>query len=153
YDTVIVDTGITADIKANGSDSPAAVNAGSSVTVSWTSLNASSCSVSPTGWTGTSNAGTSTTINATVTYDLTCSGFSGTKTDSVTVQVKDFTLSCTTASQTVTAGNPATYSVNGTAQNGFNSLVTITVSNLPSGAGSSGGSLTPTASTNIVVNT
>lgn len=152
-DTVVVDTGITADIKANDSNGPITVNAGTAVSISWTSLNATSCSVSPTGWTGTSNAGINTTVNATTTYTLSCSGFAGTATDSVIVNVRDFTIACTTGSQTVTAGNPANYQVTLSAVNGFNSSVTITANNLPVGASSPGGSAVPPANPSITVNT
>ncbi len=79
----------TGDIKANGADS-LSINNGDSATISWTSTNASSCSVSPTGWTGTSNGGISTgALTSAVTYTLTCTGVNGTTlaVDSVTVSI------------------------------------------------------------------
>ena len=77
----------TADIKANGSDGPVGVLSGSSVQFSWTSTNASSCTVSPTGWTGTSNLGRNLIVNSNETYTLSCTGEGGGATDFVTVSV------------------------------------------------------------------
>lgn len=78
----------TADIKANGSDEPVAISYNTAATISWFSANASSCSVSPTGWSGTSNAGISTgNLISSITYTLTCTGNGGSATDSVTINV------------------------------------------------------------------
>jgi hypothetical protein len=77
----------TADIRANGGNGPLTIAQGSSANISWTSTNATSCNVSPTGWTGTNNGGTSVTINSNTTYLLTCSGPGGQTTDSVTVNI------------------------------------------------------------------
>jgi len=81
----------TADIKANGSDGPITIAYNTAATISWTSSNATSCSVSPTGWSGTSSGGVSTgNLTSSKTYTLTCSGTGGTKTDSVQVSVSNF---------------------------------------------------------------
>jgi hypothetical protein len=77
----------TADIKANGSDGPITVEFNSSVDVNWTSENATSCSVSPTGWSGTSGSQSSGELTASVTYLLDCIGPGGGAEDSVTVNV------------------------------------------------------------------
>lgn len=46
----------------------------------------------------------------------------------------DFGIGISPASRTVTAGNPASYTVTTTAQNGFSGTVTLSASGLPSGA-------------------
>src|SRR6516162_3973103 len=46
----------------------------------------------------------------------------------------DFSLSVASSSQTVTAGNSASYSVSAPALNGFSGTVSLSVSGLPSGA-------------------
>lgn len=78
---------LTADIKANGSDGPISIPYNSVATLTWISTNATSCSVSPGGWTGTS--GSQSTGNLTVdrTYTLNCTGPGGSANDSVTVNV------------------------------------------------------------------
>jgi hypothetical protein len=77
----------TADIRANGNDGPIGILSGSSVTLSWTSTNTSSCTVTPTGWTGTTNSGRATTITTNTTYTISCTGDGGTVSDSVSVFV------------------------------------------------------------------
>ncbi len=55
--------------------SPGNIAYGGSANISWTSTNAKSCTVSPTGWTGTSNEGTSTgSLYSSRTYSITCTG-------------------------------------------------------------------------------
>jgi len=78
----------TADIKANGSDGPITVASGTAVTISWTSTNASGCSVTPGGWTGTSGS-QSVSPTSTTTYVLNCD--SGAATDQVVVNVTSST--------------------------------------------------------------
>ncbi|MFH0890597.1 MAG: hypothetical protein V1856_01020 [Candidatus Liptonbacteria bacterium] len=89
-DSVLVRVGtppqITADIKINGQDAPVTVQQGTSITVSWTSTNASSCTVSPGGWSGTSGSQNLSAQNTT-TYNLSCSGTAGNASDSATVNV------------------------------------------------------------------
>lgn len=77
----------TADIKANNSDGPITITSGSSATITWTSTNATSCSVSPVGWTGTSGSQSTGPLSASQTYTLTCTGPGGTTSDSVTIIV------------------------------------------------------------------
>jgi predicted cupin superfamily sugar epimerase len=48
--------------------------------------------------------------------------------------VPDFTLAVSPPSQTVQAGNPATYTVTTTAKNSFNGTITLSASGVPSGA-------------------
>lgn len=79
----------TADIKANGSDGPITVSKNSSVTLSWTSNNVTFCSVSPGGWTGTSNTGISTgKLMSAKTFKLSCSGNYGDTSDFVKIMIK-----------------------------------------------------------------
>jgi hypothetical protein len=78
----------TAHIKANGFDGSTTIAFGSSATLSWTSLNADACLVSPGGWTTLSNAGVSTgNLSTSTTYSLMCSNANGDATDTVTVNV------------------------------------------------------------------
>lgn len=84
----------TADIKANSSDGPISINYNTSANLTWSSTNASSCSVSPGGWTGTYGPGQSTgNLTSSQTYTLSCSGTGGTANpNSVTVNVAAPTL-------------------------------------------------------------
>ncbi len=61
------------DIKCGGSDTSTTVPYGGSANVSWTSGGVSNCTVSPSGWTGTSNSGISTgSLTSNRTYTITC---------------------------------------------------------------------------------
>ena len=75
----------TADIKANGSDGPVTINYNTSATISWTSSNANSCSVSPGGWSGTSGSQSSGNLTSSQTYTVNCTGSAGNTSDSATV--------------------------------------------------------------------
>jgi len=75
------------DIKANGSDGPLFVNYNSSVTISWTSINATACNISPNGWTGTSGSQSSGNLTYSITYKATCTGEFRTSSDSVVVNL------------------------------------------------------------------
>lgn len=78
------------DIKANGNDTSVTILRNSSATISWTSQNAASCSVSPNGWFGTSGSQSTGNLNNSVTYTVNCSGVTGgTASDSVTVFIQD----------------------------------------------------------------
>jgi hypothetical protein len=100
----------TADIQANGMDSDGScgadcitVAAGSNVNITWSSTNATSCSISPTGWTGTSGNQNQTAVAR--TYTETC--LPGPATDSITVQVAaptNFTLTVIKAGQGTVKG-------------------------------------------------
>jgi len=78
---------VTADIKANGSDGPITINYNTSATIAWSSANATSCSISPTGWSGTSGSQPTGNLTSAQTYTLTCSNSVGSVIDSVTVNV------------------------------------------------------------------
>jgi hypothetical protein len=52
--------------------SPSSVDYNGSAIVSWTSTNVSSCTISPTGWTGTSGSYSTGALTATTTYTATC---------------------------------------------------------------------------------
>ena len=78
---------ITADIKANGSDGPVTIDYNNSAVLTWTSQNATQCTVSPGGFTGTSGNQSTGNLTATQTYVLTCSNGTQIQTDSVTVNV------------------------------------------------------------------
>jgi len=85
--SVIVTSALTAvaDISANSTNIPY----NTTTNISWTSTNATSCSVSPSGWTGT--VGTQSTGNLTTsrTYTLSCNPVGPNSTDNVTVNVED----------------------------------------------------------------
>jgi hypothetical protein len=84
--TLDVASAPTTDIKANNSNGPIDITVNTSVTISWTSTNATSCTVSPSGWTGTS--GSQSTGNLSVgqyTYTVNCTGVGGSGSDSVVV--------------------------------------------------------------------
>jgi hypothetical protein len=81
----VVSNSPTADLKINGSDSALSVNSGTAVTLSWSSSNATSCTVTG-GYSGTSGT-QSVTPTVTTTYTLSCTGSGGSASDSVTVNV------------------------------------------------------------------
>lgn len=76
----------SADIKCNGSDGPCTIPYNSLVNISWGSGGASNCSISPTGWNGTSGV-MPDYLTAQRTYTLTCMNSSNSASDSVTVFV------------------------------------------------------------------
>jgi len=71
----------------NISASPASINYGSSSTISWSSTNATSCSIASPGWTGTSGSQNTGSLTSTRTYTESCTGAGGSCTDSATVTV------------------------------------------------------------------
>lgn len=77
----------TADIKANSSDNSVFISYNTSATISWTSSNVTSCTVSPTGYVGTSGSQSTGNLTNSQTYTLNCSGSNGSVSDSVTVNV------------------------------------------------------------------
>ena len=78
----------TADIRCSGSNS-CSIAYNTSAALSWTSSNVTSCSVSPGGWTGTSNSNQPTpNLTSTTIYTLSCTGSYGSVQDSVTVTVQ-----------------------------------------------------------------
>lgn len=76
------------DIKANGSNGPITVGYNSSANITWSSSNASSCTISPSGWSGTSGSQSTGNLTSAVTYTANCSGVGGGGSDSVTVNVE-----------------------------------------------------------------
>jgi|GEM_PF-5949350 len=96
----------TADIKANGSDGPISITYNSPVTLSWTSTNATSCSVTPGGFTGTSNNGVSSgNLTSNTTFTLSCSGPGGTASDTVEVRILKVSLTASPNSSTAPLNN------------------------------------------------
>lgn len=81
--------GIYADIKANGLDGPITIPSNTAATITWESENATFCTVSPPGWTGTFGSESTGNLTSSQTYDLTCtrSGESPAS-DSITVNVE-----------------------------------------------------------------
>jgi hypothetical protein len=86
-DTCAVSPPPQVNIKANGSGGPITVSYKTGVTIKWTSTNALSCSVSPTGWVGKSGSKSTGPLTASKTYTLTCLGPGGKRSDSVLVNV------------------------------------------------------------------
>ena len=78
---------VVADIKANGADRTLTVIVGATVAVDWGSENATSCLVTPAGWTGTTGSETVEAVTATTTYRLSCAGPEGEAEDTVHVEV------------------------------------------------------------------
>jgi len=57
-------------------------------TIRWSSTNATSCTVSPPGWTGTSGAQSTGPLTTATTYTVNCSGAGGSASASVTVNIQ-----------------------------------------------------------------
>jgi len=94
----------------NGSsyvDGPVTIASGSVAYLYWLSANATSCSVSPGGWTGTTGTPTTPELTTSTTYTVTCSkaGYAN-ATDSVTVNVAaaSWTVSATGGCYDTTGG-------------------------------------------------
>jgi hypothetical protein len=80
----------TADLKVNAGDVGVTVNSGTSITLSWTSSNATSCSLTG-GYSGTTGTQTVTPITNT-TYTLNCLGAGGNSSDSIVVTINTITI-------------------------------------------------------------
>src|SRR3989344_5418558 len=106
----------TADLKANGSDGPITISYNTAATLSWTSTDATSCSLSPLGSSGTSNSVSTGNLTVSQNYALSCSGEGGTVSDSVQVNVESAattptptpTVSLSASPTSITAGQSAT---------------------------------------------
>jgi hypothetical protein len=70
------------------SANPTSVVSGGSSTITWSSSNTTSCTVSPTGWTGLNQSLSYGPLTSTVTLTLTCAGPGGSASDSVTITVE-----------------------------------------------------------------
>jgi Tol biopolymer transport system component len=77
----------TADIKANGADGPVTVNTNVAVHLSWSSEHATSCQVSPGGWSDTAGSADVEDLTGATTYRLSCTGPGGEAEDSVHIVV------------------------------------------------------------------
>ena len=124
-ETILIPTSLpkpTAKITTNLSSIPY----NSPVTISWTSTDATSCIVNPTGWTGTSGSQTET-LTASKTYTLNCSGQGGSASDTITInasapapQTLFVSLSASPSSITASQSVSLTANVSGTAQGTIN---------------------------------
>lgn len=122
------------------------------VTLSASGLPAgSTASFNPTsiGASGSSTLTVSTATTTTGTFTITVAGASGTLTHTASASLTinatntaDFSLTATPATQSVTVGGAATYTISTAALNGFNGTVALRVSGLPTGATAS---LNPTS--------
>ena len=74
-------------IQANGTQGSVSIPLNGSAIISWTSGNAFSCSVSPSGWTGVVGAQSTGVLTGSRTYALNCTGPGGSASDSVTVYI------------------------------------------------------------------
>jgi hypothetical protein len=93
-------------------DAPS-INYGASTTIRWSSTNASSCTVSAPGWTGTSGAESTGALYSNTTYTVTCPGsYSSSATASVTVSVYP-ELTCSPASQTAYIDQTTNFTTSG----------------------------------------
>jgi uncharacterized repeat protein (TIGR01451 family) len=108
----------TALIKANGFVSSTTISYNTAANLTWTSTNATSCTVTPGNFTGTSSNGQTTgNLTSAVTYTLSCTGPGGSATSSVIVNVLPQPPQCIaptiTSSLTASAvvGQPFTYTL------------------------------------------
>lgn len=101
----VTNVAATADINAN----PLSVPYNSPSTITWSSSNATSCTVSPTGWTGTSGSQSSGNLTTSRTYSLDCLPSGPNSSDTVTVNVQaaqTFTLNVIRSGQGTVTSNP-----------------------------------------------
>jgi TolB protein len=77
----------TADIKAEGADGPVTVNTNVAVHLSWSSENATSCQITPGGWSGTAGSADVEHLTGETTYRLSCTGPGGEAEDTVHIVV------------------------------------------------------------------
>jgi hypothetical protein len=79
---------VSVDLKANGSDGPISITNGTSVTLTWSSKNSSTCFSSLTGVVLTSGTQSTGNLTNSRTYTMSCSNYSGSvSVDSVVVNV------------------------------------------------------------------
>ncbi len=103
--TVTAPPSATADISAN----PTTIPYNSASTISWTSTNATSCSIDPTGWTGTSGNRSTGNLVSSRTYSVSCLPAGMNSTDSVTVNVQapnQYILNVVRSGQGTVTSNP-----------------------------------------------
>ncbi len=75
-------------IRCNGQDNSCTIGYGASAGITWQTNNTTSCSVSPTGWSGTSGSNSTGALYSDASYTLTCAGLDGsTYTNSVGVTI------------------------------------------------------------------
>ncbi len=129
--------------------SQASVAGGSSVNLTWASLNTTSCS--GTNFTPTSFAGTvSVVVNKTTTFSVTCSGPNGQTSSSYTVAVTGATLTAPTA--TLTATPTSISSGQSSTLNWSSTNATSCTGNGFTASGTSGtATVSPTATTNYSI--
>lgn len=123
--TVTQNNNIAVSVKTT----PNQINSGGSTLVQWNSAGATSCTSSAGGGTGTSGSITKNNITLNTTYTVTCTGLSGSATDSDAVSVMAITSSFT--------ANPTQVSPGGTSKLSWNSSGANTC--YMSGGGVSGG--------------
>lgn len=117
---------VTAEIRCNGLARQCSIANGAAATISWSSSDATACSVEPGGWTGSSGSRTTATLTSSVTYRVSCDHAGSTATDEVTVNVSpaaptapssppSASISCngSTGSCAVASGTSARISWNG----------------------------------------
>lgn len=77
----------TASITVNGSANSINIPYNTATTISWSSTNASSCNVSPAGWSGISSNQSTGNLTTSQTYTLSCSDTGGSTSASITINV------------------------------------------------------------------
>ncbi len=125
----------TVIIQANGSSGSISISSGSSAVISWTSTNADSCSVSPTGWTGASGSQSTGNLTSSQTYTITCAGLAGSASNSVIVNAVQpspdfYPISSNDIKATMVrgaAGDSTTATITIVGLNGFSSTVTFSI--------------------------
>ena len=92
-------------ITANGNTASTTVYASSSVNISWTSKNVSSCDISPENWSGVSGT-KDVVVSTSTTYSISCSGiYGGTATSSVVVNTQNSIAQATLTLSDLFKGN------------------------------------------------
>ncbi len=121
----------------NGFDSAIALSAAGQPTGVTVTFNPTSIAAPGSGTSTMTMAAASTTKTGTDIITVTGTSGSLKHSASITLDVNDFSVSVTPASETVTAGNRTSYTATIGAVNGFTGTVALSVSGLPSGASAS----------------
>lgn len=119
---------------ASMSASPTSVVTGGSSTITWSSNDATSCTVTPGGWTGTSGSQSTGALASNTTYTVNCTGSGGNASASATVTVTSSPMSGTLTGPSgciiASGGNSCTVTLNWSVTNPATTPTKITATGM-----------------------